>query len=297
MDKFETVLWQVNFERNRNWLNAIHLLEDYMKEAGPTSAAYEEIGSILASRKLFKRGIDMYQKALDLTPDNQDLLFKIGNAYLSIGELGIALYYYNKISDPYPEVLYNKAIVLGRQNRAEECAEILQDLLEQGTDSELPYYFLVEQLIAQKLYDRALEYLNRCEQQFGLSGRTSFLRGVCHTYNQHWLKAYIEFQRAEKTNFRTAGFFRAYGIACEKIGKTEPAIEYLLESIKIEPFTIATYLDLINIYIAHERLLEAHRIVEHAKQIGPFSSALSLIHSKILHLIRTQYGSLDILDQ
>jgi tetratricopeptide (TPR) repeat protein len=296
MDKLETVLWQVRFEKNRNWLHAVHLLEDYMREEGPSTVAFEEIGSIYASRKLHKRAIDFYQKALDLTPDNQDLLFKIGNAYLSINELGIALYYYNKMTDPYPEALYNKAIVLGRHNKPVECIALLEDLIRMGPDSELPFYFLVEQLINQKQYDVALDYLQQCEHQFGRTGKNCFLRGVCQTYKQNWLKAFLEFQQADKAQYRTAGFMRAYGIAAEKIGKTDLAIEHLLESIKLEPFTISTYLDIINIYIAHERLLEAHRIVEHAKKIGPFSSALSLIHSKILHLIRIQYGSLDVLD-
>ncbi len=297
MDDIQNLLWQAKFERKRNWLHAVRILEESLEVHDHDPVILTEMGDIYTGRKLYKKAIEVYQKALEKDQKNPNLLFKIANCYLSMNEMNIALYYYDQMGDPFPEAKYNKAIALSRVNRVEESIILLEELIQINPDSELPYFFLVEQYLSQKNYDQAIDRLNLTEKIFGKSGKISFLRGISYTYEKNWLKAYIEFQDAEKLKYSSANFYRAYGITSEKIGKSEQAIDYLLKSIRKEPFNITTYLDLINIYIAHERLLEAHRIVEHARKIGPFSSALSLIHNKILHLIKTKYGTTDFLQK
>ncbi|GEM_PF-217179 len=295
MEKLENVIWQSKFERQRNWLSAIKLLESNLGEFGQEPDLYEEMAEIYAAKKLYKHSIEQYQKALERRPGDPGLTFKLGNCYLSINELKIALYHYERIAEPFPEALYNKAIVLARLGHTDACIVLLESLISQGPDSDLPYFFLVEQYLAHKDYEQAISTLNTVELNFGRLGKVSFLRGVAYTYLKNWLKAYMEFQEAEKMSFKSANFYRAYGIASERIGKSDQAVEYLLESIRLEPFNISAYLDLVNLYISHERLLEAYQIVEHARRIGPFTSALALIHSKILHLIKTKYGTEDVL--
>ncbi len=296
MDDIQNIIWQVKFERKRNWLHAVRILEESLLLHDNDPFLLTEMGDIYTGKKLHKKAIEMYQKALEKDSKEPNLLFKIANCYLSMNEMNIALYYYDQMGDPFPEAKYNKAIALSRVNRVAESIVLLEELIQIRPDSELPYFFLIEQYLSQKEYDKAIERLNLTEQIFGKSGKISFLRGIANTYQKNWLRAFVEFQDADKLQYSSANFYRAYGITSEKIGKSEQAIEYLLRSIRKEPFNITTYLDLINIYIAHERLLEAHRIVEHARKIGPFSSSLSLIHNKILHLIKTKYGSTDFLE-
>ncbi|MCD4828128.1 MAG: tetratricopeptide repeat protein [Candidatus Cloacimonetes bacterium] len=297
MDKLENIIWQSKFERKRNWLKAVKILEAGIPEFGGEASLYEEMAEIYASKKLNKKAIELYQKALEHKPDDPNITFRLGNCYLSISELKIAMYHYNRIAEPFPEAQYNKAITLARLGDSETCVGLLEEILATQPESELPYFFLVEQYLASKEYGKAIDRLMAIEATFGKRGRIYFLRGVSYTYQKNWLKAYMEFQQAEKMNFKSVNFYRAYGIASERIGKSGQAIEYLLKSIRLEPFNISAYLDLINLYIAHERLVEAHQIVEHARRIGPFTSALSLIHSKILHLIKAKYGNDDVLKE
>lgn len=280
------LIWQARFEKKRNWLKAVELLEQCIAENPGDFRAYEELAGVYHSKSLYKKAIEIYHKALEINQEDDNILFRIGNCYLSLNELNISLYYYEKIRDPFPESNYNKAIVYSRLGRYEECIQILEDVVFQQPESELPYYFLIEQYLNQKLFEKSIELLHKMEIIFGKRSKIHYLRGVSFSYQKNWLRAFIEYQHAQKLGFTSAGFFRAYGIAAEKIGKTVIAIDLLLESIKSEPYNIATYLDLINIYISHGRLREANKIVEHAKRIGPFTSSLSLIHNKIKYLMK-----------
>jgi tetratricopeptide (TPR) repeat protein len=96
--------------------------------------------------------------------------------------------------------------VLARLGHTDACIVLLESLISQGPDSDLPYFFLVEQYLAHKDYEQAISTLNTVELNFGRLGKVSFLRGVAYTYLKNWLKAYMEFQEAEKMSFKSANF-------------------------------------------------------------------------------------------
>ena len=290
MNTIDNIIWQSKFEAKKNWLKAVKVLEEGVREFGHDERLFLQLADVYAAKKIYKKAIEYYQKASELDPENMNILFRLGNCYLSMNEVNVALYYYDKIDPLFPEAMYNMAIALSKQGKLQKSIKVLEDIAELKPDSELPYFFLIEQYLSYKEYDKAIEKLNIVETKFGRNGKICFLRGIAFSYQKNWLKAYIEFQAAEKLKYRTANYYRAFGITASKIGKSNQAVDLLLESIKLEPFNLTTYLDLINIYITQERLLEAYKIVEHAKRIGPFSDALSLIHNKIIHMIKRKYG-------
>ncbi len=290
MNTIENIIWQSKFEAKKNWLKAVKILEDGVIEFGADVDLFLQLADVYSAKKIYKKAIEYYQKASELDTENMNILFRLGNCYLSMNEITVALYYYDKIEPMFPEAMYNKAIAYSKKGKLLQSIKVLEDIAKMKPDSELPYFFLIEQYLSSKEYNKAIEKLNVVETKFGKNGKVCFLRGIAYSYLKNWLKAYIEFQAAEKLKYSTANYFRAYGITASKIGKSNQAVDLLLESIKLEPFNLATYLDLINIYITQERLLEAYKIVEHAKRIGPFSDALSLIHNKIIHMIKKKYG-------
>ncbi|MCD4650708.1 MAG: tetratricopeptide repeat protein [Candidatus Cloacimonetes bacterium] len=293
MDKLQNIIWQSKFERKTNWLKALKTLESALPIYPGEQALLEEIAVVYTSKKLYKKAIDYYQKSIELNPDSDSLFFRIANCYLSLNELNIGLYYYDKIVDPFPEAMYNKAITLAKLGKIDKTVALLDSLIEMQPDSELPYFFLIEQHLSRKEYDIAIMHMDMTEKKFGKRGKLHFLRGVAYSYLKQWLTAYIEFQKADKLKYKSANSQRAYGIAASRIGKYDQAVTLLLSSIMLEPFNVSTYLDLINIYLTRNQLLEAYNVMENAKQAGPFSTSLSLLRSKILQLIKEKYGSTD----
>jgi tetratricopeptide (TPR) repeat protein len=77
-------------------------------------------------------------------------------------------------------------------------------------------------------------------------------------------------------------FYRNYGLTCEKIGKTLEAVNYLLQSIKLAPMEPVNYIELIRLYLAHDRFMEAYSMVQLAKKNVPFSITLSMLYNQIM---------------
>ncbi len=290
MNNLKNILWQAEFERKKNWLKAIKLLEEGKKKYPKVVDFYLLEASIYSNKKLYKKAIDNYQKADTIRPNDDTLYFKIANCYLSLGEFKIAIYYFDKISEFLPEAQYNKAIAYSRQGKRLKAIEILEKLIASSPVSNLPFFFLSEQYIATRKFGKAILLLNEAEKQFGKRKKIFFLRGLSYTYESNWLRAFIDFKGAEKLNYNSAHFFRLMGITCEKIGKTSEGIEYLLKSLRLEPFTITTYLDLINIFLLHDRIIEAYDTLEQAKKIGNMTASLTLIQKKISILMKMKYN-------
>ncbi|MDD3050506.1 MAG: tetratricopeptide repeat protein [Candidatus Cloacimonetes bacterium] len=285
MLEIENILWQARFQVKTNWLRACKILENGIREFPETKELYVELANIYIDRKLSKKSIEVLQNALKIDKNDSSILFKIANSFLSLKEYGLAIFYYDQINEYFPEALYNKAVTLARMGKNEESISALENLIRIPSDSILPYLFLIEEYISQKYYHKAISLINSVETGFGKTAKLAFFKGIAYFYQDNWLKAYVEFNLAEKMEFKNPNFYRIFGICCEKIGKTETGIEYLLKSIKMEPFNVTNYLELIKIYLTNNRLEDALVICQHARKISPVSASISMIYNKIVFML------------
>jgi len=281
MEKVESILWQAKMQKKRNWLQVRKLLLDGIKQFPQETALYLELGTLYESKKMFRKAIDIYQKAIEIVNYDYQIFYRIGNCFIAINEFSIAVDYYERIEDPFPEILYNTAYAYSRIGKTEKAILILKKVLEYPVVSQIPYVFIAELYFSQRQYDKVIHYIEIAENKFGKQGTFFYLRGLAFSHQRIWLKTYFEFQQAEKLKFETPVFFRSYGIACEKIGKTEKAVELLLKSIKLAPEDPTNYIELINIYLSHGRILEAARLVKTSQKNVPISFTLSLLKQQI----------------
>lgn len=284
-ENYKNYIWQAKFELKSNWLKAVDILTEATNLFPEEKELFVELADIFIVKEQFRKAIDILQKAYNIDNTDNMLLFKLANCYLSVNEPKLSIHYYNQISDIFPEALYNKAIALSRINRNKESIEALEEVLTYNPETDIPYMFLVEQLITLAEHQKALGYLQTMEDRFGETQRICFLKGVCLSAQNIWIKAYIEFQKAERMNLQSVVFYHAYGICCENIGKVEEGIQYLKRCLEMEPYNYAVYLDLIKIYLSHERLDDAFALADSAKNRDPKSPSLSMIYSKIMQLI------------
>ena len=151
--------------------------------------------------------------------------------------------------------------------------------------TELPYIFLAELHYTRREFHKTIDYLLKAEKSFGKKGSIFYLRGLTYFNLENWLKAYVEFENAAKVKINTPHFLKNYGLASEKIGKTEQAIDLMLMSIKKAPLDPGGFIELIKIYLAHDRMMEAYSIAQHAKRNIPFSITLSMLYDQILRQV------------
>jgi tetratricopeptide (TPR) repeat protein len=286
MKQVVNIIWQAKLVQKSNWLEAKKLLSDGIEQFPTDKRLYFELSELYFSKKIFKKAIETYQKFLAFHPDDEGVLFRIANCFLSLNEFHLALSYFNKIQGRFPELLYNMAYAYSKTGKHAKAIEVLKELFKFKVRSEIPYIFIAELYFAERNYGEAMVYLDIAEKKFGKNSNLFYLRGLAFSHKKQWLKAYVELDNARKLRKRSSHFFRAFGIACEKVGKTDQAVKFLLKSIKAAPRETTNYIELIHVFLMHNKLFEAKAIMNQAQSILPFSLTLSLLRDRIQRKIR-----------
>ncbi|MDY6915407.1 MAG: tetratricopeptide repeat protein [Candidatus Cloacimonadota bacterium] len=282
MSKIDKIIWQAKYGKSRNWLEIKKSLERGIKEYPQAAELYLELGRLYQYKKLYKKAINAFQQALKLDSHNDELKFKIGNCFLFMREYQLALDYYLKIENDIPEYYYNRAFAYSKLGKLTIAADIIKKLISYNINSEIPYFFLAELSFNMGKYQETIKYVNIAENKFGAKATIFYLRGLAYYHQRIWLKAYLEFQNAAKMKFASPQFYRIYGITCEKVGKTNEAEENLLFSIKLAPYDPISYIELIKVHLAHDKVLEAYNIVKYAKETSISSFPLQMLKNQIL---------------
>ena len=267
---------------NSNWLDAKQILQDGLEEFPQNTEFLLFLAEIYFSKKLFRKAIGVYHEILRIEQNNETAIFQIANAFMAINEYKLAINYYDMLYNNFPELIYNKAYAYSKIGKNEKSIEILENIFNFRISSLLPYIFLAELYFLDGRYKDSITTLEKAQQKFGKRGNISYLKGLAYYNLKNILKAYVEFENAEKLKVNSANFFKNYALTCDKIGKTEKAIELLMDGIKKNPFDPIVYIELIQIYLEHERYKEAFSIVELSRKNVPYSVTLSKLHDKIV---------------
>ena len=247
MADFKNIIYQVRFLTKGNWLKAVQLLEEEIAKYPDAKELYLELGQIYYQKGSHKKSLENFQHALKLDTENTQINFKIGTIYLEMNEPKLAIYYYERIKEEFPDSLYNKALAYEKLNRFDEAIDALVDLVEYPNVIANAYYFLIELLIAISHIDDAFEYLVRAEKLFGKTPQISYLYGICHTKQNNWFLAYNELLLALPTYKDSGKLHHMLGISADNIGMTDKAINHLKDAICLKQNVKNIFIDLLTI--------------------------------------------------
>ncbi len=288
MKKINNILWQAKFEAQRNWLKAVKILKNALSEEADRimrNLMLAQLAEIYVNQKLFIKAIDIYQQILASGNNNSDALFKLANCYLLFGKNEDSLLYYNRMDDVFPEIYYNKAIAYSRLGKIERSITELEKLMLLESTNIIPYYFAAEQMLQIGRYSDAEVLLKKMLSKFSSQGRLHYLLGVACTKQENWLRAYVEFTNSHQEGYESSNLYRQWGLACDKIGKTEKALDYLGISVHTDPANTMLYIDIINILIRERRYVDALEVAARAKEITKLKDYMQKIYDKIKALI------------
>ncbi len=280
--KLNNILWQAKMQLRTNWLEAKRILQSGLEMFPNNIELLLFMAEIYFSKKLFRKAIGAYHEVLRIEPDNESAIFQIANSFMAINEYKLAINYYDMLYDNFPELLYNKAYAYSKIGRNDKSIEVLENIFYYKITSILPYVFLAELYFLDGRHEDSIKTLEKAQQQFGKRGNISYLMGLAYYNLKNVLKAYIEFENAEKLMVNSANFYKNYALTCDKIGKTEKAINLLMKGIKLNPFEPIVYIELIQLYIEHDRYEEAFSIAQLSNKNVPYSVILSMLYNKIL---------------
>lgn len=282
LKKLNNILWQAKMQLNTNWLEAKRILQTGLKEFPKNIELHLFMAEVYYNKRLFRKSVGAYHEVLKIEPENETAIFQIANSFMAINEYKLAINYYDMLYENFPELLYNKAYAYSKVGRNERSIEILENIFNFKISSLLPYIFLAELYFLAGRHDDSINTLEKAELKFGKRGNICYLKGLAYYNLKNILKAYVEFENAAKLKVKSANFFKNYALTCDKIGKTEKAIELLMNGIKKNPFDPIVYIELIQIYLEHDRYGEALSVAELSKKNVPYSVTLSMLHDKIV---------------
>ncbi len=283
--KLSNILWQAKMQMNTNWLEAKRILQIGLIEFPRSVELLLFMAEIYFSKKLFRKAVGVYHQVLKIDPDNETAIFQLANSFLAISEYKLAIDYYDRLYPNFPELLYNKAYAYSKIGRNDKSIAVLENIFYYKITSLLPYVFLAELYFLDGRHEDSIKTLEKAQLIFGKRGNISYLMGLAHYNLKNVLKAYVAFEEADKLKVNSANFYKNYALTCNKIGKTEKAIDLLMNGIKSNPFDPIVYIELIQIYMEHDRLDEALAIAQLSRKNVPYSVTLSMLHDKLmLHL-------------
>lgn len=286
MDKIKKVLLKVDFLKKKNFLQASQLLMEAIDIYPNSYDLHFEAGVIYAEHKFHHKAVEMFQKALVIKPHNETLLFLIGNNFLALDEYQLAIDYFWKVKEIFPELIYNKAYAYSKLGKIETSIGLMENLINSFSVSEVPYLFLSELHFLKKDYKNALKYLIFAEKRFGRRGSFHYLKGAAYSHLEQWLKAFVEYSEADKFQVNFPHFCRSYAISAEKIGKTEQAIELLYKNLDNEPEDPLTYIELIKIFIEHDELEKAQKLLQEAQPIVSLPFQFTVLYKQLINKMR-----------
>lgn len=268
-----------------NWLHALNILAEAERDDPLDARIYSLKGDILASRQQYKQAIEVYQKALQLSPESTHLNYVIGNCYFSMNDFRLALVYYNQIQPPPPEIDYNRALALAYLGRHLESVSILKTVVTEGIRNPYFHYLLIEQLIRLKQYPDALFYSELAEDIVGNTQTLSILKATVYNKQKVWLRAYTSYTEADNMmRLILAEHLHPYAISAWQIGQLDKATELLEKTLRIDPFSSAAYEDLLRLLIERDRLNQARKVLADArKHLGRLSPVLLLLQERLLN--------------
>jgi tetratricopeptide (TPR) repeat protein len=266
-----------------NWLQAVYLLQEGLKEEPDNYSLIINLGDIYLERQIYEKALSYYIKAISLHPDSPQLLFLIGTCYFSLGEYRIAISYFNRISNPPPEVLYNSALAYAFLGCYQESIDVINKILEVMDDNPFIYFLLIEQYVRMQNYDQAYQTIINAEKKFGKHRQLLLLSALVYGKKGIWLKSYHSFVEYESLGHITnPDHLIAYANAATNIGLIDRAIEILRQAQEINPYISVVYEELIRLLLQKNNYKEARKVLSLAKKyISQFSPVLYLFKERL----------------
>lgn len=195
------------------------------------------LGVILASAKQYKSAQVEFEKANALQPENPDILFNLGQAYLRAGDLSkaeLAIKRAQTLKPDSPEILALLAEVYAAQSRSVDALELLARAHKLAPENTSIIFSLARASMAQNYFEDAIPLLesgiklapNRPDLQAAL-GESYFMSGRTE-------KAIDEFKHLVEID-PSARSYAFLGLSYRHLGRFDEARTYFEQGLKLDP--------------------------------------------------------------
>ena len=263
MENFNNLIYQARYVLKSNWLQAVNILENALKDHPEAEEIHMELAEIYSSKGAYEKTLQCYQKVLNLNPNHSYARFKTGNIYLELQEPKLALYHYDKITEDYPEALYNKAIAYRNMQKYDDAVKTLKVLINHPTKMIGAYKYLVELLVMFGKTKEALRYIDEAEQVFGSICTTHYMKGLVYSREKNIIRAYNEYLYASKDDSEYPHIHRLLAKLALVLGQTPNALKHLKDAIFFHKGDTEALQDLVELIVKQKIVKDVDELREY----------------------------------
>ncbi len=237
-----------------------------------------ELGYYYDKKQEFKKSISYYNSYLDIDPFNASVWYNLGITYNRIGqhEEAINAYDYSiALQDNFEQAYFNKANALSNSNRYEEAVQCYHEYLELDKSNDDAYCYLGECYLNLERNDEALINYRKAIRINKNNANAWYGSAVVMWIEGKLTEALVFIKKALKLDDENADFWLIYGKInheSEKFDQAESAFE---KAVSLDPDNPDSWVSYAEMEYERGSLNDAITILKNAYQILSDDSVIS----------------------
>jgi tetratricopeptide (TPR) repeat protein len=204
----------------------------------------------------FREAISQYKRALNIKPDDIDVLINIGLGYRHLEEYDKAIEYYDKVLDIEPEnkvAINNKGYSYECLKETDKAIELYKKSLKIDPAYDIPLVNLSNIYFNEKQYEKVIEIFDRALELDPLNSANWVDLGRAYRYLEKYDDAINSYSKALELDKHDKIAWNNIGFAFYNQKKYDKAIDAYTNSLKIDWLYDLPFTNLIKVY---EKMVE-----------------------------------------
>jgi tetratricopeptide (TPR) repeat protein len=199
----------------------------------------------------YVKALALFQKSLEIDPENGTIYFKIAEVLTKNNEFNRALPFIIRAVELYPENKYFhllKAEIYTKQANFKEATAVFQDMIDNLPNTEEYYFDLAVLYLYQERYDDALKTYDKVQEIFGINEEVTFQKQKIYLKNNNLEAAINEGKLLIESFPGESNYVLALSEILLSNNKISEAEAYLKDLLEVDPGNPFAQLMLFDVY-------------------------------------------------
>lgn len=248
-------------------------LEEFAKQNNSASSNdLLEEGKTYHNNGEYDKAIEIFKKAVELNPDDDDSWRWLGNSYNRNGQVEEAIKYYLKAAKLNPDDSrnwFNLGISYSNNEQYKEAINSFLKVVELNPDDSYSWYGLGNSYIKNEQVEDAIKSLLKATELNSNDYQSWLDLAISYIHNEQYEEAIEPLLKAIELNPNNAGDLSLLGLVYKLNGQYEEAIKYLLKAKELNPDGFNNWHELGEAYLYNGQFQEAIETLLKAVELNP----------------------------
>lgn len=248
-------------------------LEEFAKQNNSASSNdLLEEGKTYYNNGEYDKAIEIFKKAVELNPNDDDSWRLLGNSYNRNGQIEEAIKYYLKAAELNPDDSrnwFNLGISYSNNEQYKEAINSFLKVVELNPDDSYSWYGLGNSYIKNKQVEDAIKSLLKATELNSNDYQSWLDLAIYYIHNEQYEEAIEPLLKAIELNPNNAGDLSLLGYVYKINGQYEEAIKYLSKAKELNPDGFDNWYELGEAYLNNGQFQEAIETLLKAVELNP----------------------------